>query len=359
MDVEHLKNVMKFHLGNFAKAHSQNNVAVSDETIHEDVLRTDDGIGNSNSKNIYRALVRWQVKREKAKDKPWPGNWMKITVADLASRLIILLLVLCSFAANSQLQVSLGAAKTDLKQGAITIGISYLRAADSAWKAQDFAFTGPHSVFLLTPQADIQTGNQDAFSSIQLKATGLFITFKTTKIDGVDVPNTATNFQTFPISLGVETDNLFNNINALLEVGWAPWYQTAERAGAEFLKHTRIGLFAQAGYKFRVDSTGAAAKGGQADQSLEKPNSAILRAKGTLGISSGAIVKAGQFRLELVCLADAWYDFLHSAVYDKIDGRGRIYFSGENYLDLIYQHGSGAPNFNQGNQFGIGLTITF
>lgn len=355
MEQPQLQDVMKYHLRNF----NDEKVDINDDTVVNTVLSTTDGFGPSNSKNIFRLSIRWTLKRNGHKDKPWPTGWFGMSVKDLAGNLLAILFLLMSVTASAQLSVSIGAGKTDLRDNAITIGLTYLKSFDSIWQQQDYLFAGKRSAFLLTPEANIQTGNQDAFSSITLKATGLLMTFQETTISGVATPNTGRTFNTFPMSLGVETNNLFNSINAIAEAGWVPWYQSATSSTPEWIKRTKFGVFIQAGYKFYVDTTGKTAIGGEVDESLEEIKSGIFRAKGSFGIDTKSILKVNGLDIGLVGTADAWYDFANGTVYHRIDARGRFYLTTENFIDLIYQNGSGAPNFNQGDQFGVGLTITF
>lgn len=84
MTVEQLKEVMKYHLGNF----NDEKVPINDQTIHKDVLSATDGFGDSNSKAIYRAVIRWTLKKQEHEDKDWPDNWMDMSVEDLALGLI-------------------------------------------------------------------------------------------------------------------------------------------------------------------------------------------------------------------------------------------------------------------------------
>lgn len=355
MEQNQLQDVMKYQLAPF----NDEGVDIGDDTIHETVLDADDGFGPSNSKTIYEGAIRWTLVKAGHKDKPWPANWMGMSVRELAGALITMLILFLSTIASAQLRVSVGAGKTDLRDNAITIGISYLKSFDSIWKQQGYLVAGKNSFFIVSPEAQIQTGNQDAFSSITLKATGLLMAFRTTTVSGVVTPNTHRAFNTFPVSVGVETNNLFNSINAIAEVGWVPWYQLATTGTPAWLKATKVGLFVQAGYKFYVDTTGKTAIGGEVDESSEAIRSAILRAKGSFGIDTKSIIKINGLDIGLVGTADLWYDIKNSEVYHRIDARGRFYISADNYIDLIYQKGSGAPNFNQGDQYGVGLTVTF
>lgn len=347
-----LKSIVKKDLKRF----NDENVEINDDTVLGSVLSTSDGYGPSNSANIVRGAIRWTFKNRGLKDPKIPKDWLSLSVKDFVSKLLaMLVLITMSFSAQSQLKVSLAATKTELKNSAITVGISYIRSLDSAWREQDFLIGGKNSFFLITPQIDIETGTQDAFSSISAKVSGLFTTFKTTTVDDVVTPDLDKAFNTFPISLGIETNNLFSYVNGIAEIGWVPWYQSA--GSSEFLKHTKFGLFVQGGYKFYVDTTQGI--GGQKDESLEKIRSSIFRAKGSVGIATGAIIKLGAFRLGLAGDADGWYDIKNGKVYHRLQASGRFYLAPEYYFDFIYQNGSGAPNFNTGNQWGTKLTVTF
>jgi hypothetical protein len=355
MDQDHLHEVMIFHLRNL----NRENVDVNLDTVLNSVLSTTDGYGNSNSRNIFRAMMGWTFKKAGIKNKKWPFNWMELSVKDLAAKILTIVMLFLSVTATAQLQVSIGAGKTDLRDNAINIGISYLKSFDSIWRNSDYLFAGRNSLFTVSPEASIVTGNQDAFSSITLKATGLLMTFKDTTVAAITTPNSARTFHTFPFSVGVETNNLFNSMNAIVEAGWVPWYQAETRRIPEWIKRTKFGFFLQAGYKFYLDSTGKNAYGGEIDQSHEEFRSTIFRAKGSFGVDTKSILKVNGLDIGLVGNADAWYDFINGEVYHRIDARGRFYVTPENYIDLIYQKGSGAPNFNQGDQFGVGLTVTF
>ena len=280
--------------------------------------------------------------------------------------LVIFLLSLSFIGLKAQehskpLEVTLGALKTELKQNAINFGISYLKSLDSIWDKQDFLLDRDKSVFLITPDLNIQSGNNDAFSSISIKITGLPILFDTVHVARQVTPNTAKTFHTFPFSLGLEASNKFNIVNGIAEFGWVPWYQAELREAPDFLKRTKIGIFIQGGYKFSVDSTGRYAVGGEVDESKEITNNTIFRAKGSFRIDTKSLFNLGGIGVGLVGTTDGWYDFLNSEVYYSIQAKLRLYLTSnqDQYFDFQYQKGSGAPNFNQGEQFGMALTITF
>lgn len=84
MTQQQLKEVMKFHLKNF----NDEGVKIDDNTIHNTVLSESDGYGNSNSKNIYRAAIRWTMKKNGQKDIPWPKDWFNKSVDYLSSKIL-------------------------------------------------------------------------------------------------------------------------------------------------------------------------------------------------------------------------------------------------------------------------------
>lgn len=287
---------------------------------------------------------------------------MKRSCRNIKLLIGIFFITYCCYSQNNPIQIELGTIKTQLKQDAINLGINYAKSLDSLFKIQDIQFNNKSSLFQLTPEFNVQTGNNDAFSAINAKLTGLFMIFQKTSVDGILTPNTSKGFQTFPISLGIETNNKFNILNVIAEVGWVPWYQTVGNINTPaFLKRTKFGLFLQSGYKFGIDSTGKSSVGGDIDESKESTDSGIFRAKAAFGIDTKSLFQLSGIGVGLVGTADGWYDFLNRQIYYSIQGKLRFYLTSnhDKLFDFKYQKGSGAPNFNQGDQFGMGLTLTF
>lgn len=256
--------------------------------------------------------------------------------------------------AHSQLTVELGAERTDLKKNAITFGITYLRSLDSIFGGQELFVPGKNSFFIVTPELDITTGTEDAFSSIILKASGLWNVFKTHTVAGLEAPNYNKTFHSFPISLGVETNNRFNNTNGIFEVGWVPYYQSYARNSPTWIKRSKFGVFLQTGYKFNSDSLGV---GGEANESEEKEHKGILRGRGLFSVDTDAFLKVGGLTAGLVGKAEGWADIANSEFYYSIEGRVRLYLNPDQYFDVIWQKGSSAPLFNDSEQVGVGITI--
>ena len=277
----------------------------------------------------------------------------------------LIVALLCRTTALAQekpLEISTGTIITVLKQNAIDFGIRYVRSMDSIFKVQDILLAGNNHLFQASPDFTVQSGTSDAFSAINLKMTGLLMYFKTTTVADIKTPCTRCYMHLLPISAGIETNNTFTSINGIVEVGYVPWYQSPMMKNIpEWIKRSKIGVFVQAGYKFRLDYGAGVTPGGQADESKEEVNSEIIRAKGSFAIDTKSIFEIGGIGVGLIGSSDGWYDFVNSEVYYNVSGKARLYLNkqGDRYFDLKYQKGSGAPNFNQGEQYGVGLTVGF
>jgi len=355
MDQSQLEMVMMFQLENISRTEEE----LTPDSIHEDYLKPT-ARGKIDPARVYQDLIGWTFDANNVEEKEWPADWKKLSIRDLASKLLmIVFILLLPFLSKSQLQVTVGATNTDLREAAVTIGISYFKAFDSIWKQNNRRWYGKNSTFSINPELHMLTGTEDAFSSITMKATGLLMKFKTTTVAGLLTPNTNTLFHTFPMSLGIETNNMFSSVNAIVEGGWVPWYQANGVNLPKILKSTTVGVFLQAGYKMYVDSSGRIPVGGDKDESQELPDKFLARVKGSFDVDTKTILKVSGLDVGIVGGADVWFDVVNGATYYRLEGRGRFYIDKLRYVDVIYQKGSGAPNFNQGDQYGVGLTITF
>lgn len=284
---------------------------------------------------------------------------MRIT--KLYAILILSFTVSLASAQEKPLTITLGNIKTELKNSALNLGIQYLVSLDSAYKEQDILFTGKKSLFQISPEFNVQTGTSDAFSAIDVKITGVALLFQTVKIDGVITPDTKKLFHAFPVSAGIETNNNFDYVNAICEVGYVPWYQAVFMSKVPvWLKKTKIGIFLQGGYKFNLNITDSVNKfGGDADQSKENTDKGILRTKGSFGINTQELINLRFLKIGLAGDANGWYDILNKTTYFSLEGKLRFFVGKNRYFDFVYQKGSGAPNFNKGDQYGINLTVGF
>lgn len=339
-------------------------VELTEETVPTQVLNTSPDQGAVNAKAILKLNLQWYLifngYWKKTDKRRFHTGWLDLPIKQLVQKLLILLLMLTSVSAFSQLEVNLGANRTEAKNAAISIGLTYARTFDSIWSSQDYFFAGKNSLFTLAPELDIQTGNEDAFSSLQFKLSGIFMRFKTEAVPGGDMSVDASRtMHVFPISVGVETSNYFENINTVIEAGYVPWYQSNSHSAPAILKHTTLGFWLQSGYKFKVADSVSFRQGGKVDESLEDPNSFIFRVKGNFGIDTKTLVAINGLDVGLVGKVTGWADVANGAFYHAVDLRSRFYLTDRSWIDFVWQKGSMAPLFNSGTQTGIAATIKF
>jgi len=353
MEQKQLIEVMKYHLKNF----NNEGEDITDDLVLNKVLDPTDGYGAANSAELFRNSIRWTFWANKVKQKRWPSNWLSLSVTELAGKLLaVFLLLLIGTAAQSQIRLDLSTVKTVNKNNAVQVDISYTKALDSLFDANEIFVPGRKGLFALTPEFDIRTGTSDAFSSITAKLTGMFMRFGTTEVAGITTVNSDQGLHVFPVSIGVETHNKFNTLNVIAEAGYVPYYQTS--LVPNWLRQTKIGFFLQTGYKLNWDST-SVPEGGQIDESAEEANEGLLRFKTSAEAAINTPVTLGNTKVGLVGSGDVWFDLANKATYYRYDAVVRFYVAPSRWIDARYQKGSGAPNFNQGDQYGIGLTVVF
>lgn len=84
MTCEQLEKVMIYHLKNIGKSNCEINV----DTILNTVLSNSDGYDSSSSKNIFEAAILWTMNQSGTEQKPWPDDWLNLSVKKLATQLI-------------------------------------------------------------------------------------------------------------------------------------------------------------------------------------------------------------------------------------------------------------------------------
>ena len=81
-----LRGWMIIHLKNFGKR--KGITTVNGGTIHKTILSAGDGIGNSNSKMLYKGVIKFHLSDNGNPLVTWPTNWLDLSVKDLAAKLI-------------------------------------------------------------------------------------------------------------------------------------------------------------------------------------------------------------------------------------------------------------------------------
>lgn len=274
---------------------------------------------------------------------------------------ILCLLLIGPASAQNTLDFSFQALKTEQKNAAVGFAFQYLKP----YLGMDGQLNGNRSFLTFTPEVTVQEGSADAFSQIVAKFSGYYLVGQLGAIPdggGVVGIDPTKLMHLFPFSVGAETNSDFRFVNVLAEAGYAPFYQSQTNIHvSDFFKHTQIGFFLQGGYKSLIDSANRPTDyGGKEDESKEALNNALFRAKAVALIDTKNFFRnASHSGFGLIGRGTYWFDFLNNAFYYQNDLRLRIYLDNTKYFDLVYQKGSGAPNFNTGDQFGTALTIQF
>ncbi len=259
---------------------------------------------------------------------------------------------------NNSLGIDISSIKTPLKANAIGIGINYLKQFNGI----EQQINSSNGFLSFSPEIVTQAGTSDAFSQIQAKLSGYFLKGKVIELAGLKTIDTKATLHLFPISVGAESNGNFSFVNTLAEVGYIPYYQaTGNKTVSEFLKHTTLSFFVQAGYKNKLDTANALAlQGGKIDASAEAFNSTIFRFKTHVTIDTkNFFTNTTKPGIGLIGKATYWYDFMNKQIYYNLQAKCRLYLTPTQFFDVTYDKGSGAPNFNQGEQFTTGLSIQF
>lgn len=264
---------------------------------------------------------------------------------------LLLLSTLCGPLARAQEAsagqgfLSIGTMRTQLEASAVRLAIKY--AAD--FSGRDIQMDFENGLTYLTPEIDIQTGEEDALDAVNLKLSGAYLHFATTTVGGIETPNSEF-FHTIPFGIGFESDREFRNSAVLAEFGYAPWYQGAAPA---LLKKSKIGLFFQGGYKFAEGEIVSA------NESREDPDSALMRLKAVFAMQVPVVPGTEGRAVDGMADLKGWRDLANGEWYYSIKLGARLILTADKSFDLLWERGSGAPNFNEGEQFSANLTMMF
>jgi hypothetical protein len=258
--------------------------------------------------------------------------------------------------AAAQDGLSLGTVRTAAAQQAVRIVGDFLKnVPDVVFEASKSPSAPLGWWFLAYPEAKLLTGDKDAFQGVETKLTGTFAYFHVKSVGGAPAVDMDKTMWAAPLSLAAETDGTFRKTNVLAEAGVVPIFPGQYNWKAAFW----LGGFLQGGYKFKTaDSTGAAISGGAADQSNEPTNSALLRLK----VDTRLDLPIGPSKspsLHLITKGTYWYDLANSANYYHAELVIRLPLGGKESFDVTYEKGSGAPNFNKGDQFSTNIRVAF
>jgi hypothetical protein len=263
-------------------------------------------------------------------------------------------------------ELSLGTVRTEAEAAAVKLLARYAEGLPEIFlSSAGRASVDKGWILDLSPEVSIETGDKDSFNGVIAKMTGNFMRIRLKPLEGLPekVADTEKLIHVAPISFGFEGDRNFDSVATLLETGYIPLLIPK---GLGF-QH-KIGVFLQAGYKFDANEEGEPETGGAQDQSAEEEDSSILRLKGRagtqlclLGQRKGCLHELANDKWGISFILDAagWYDIANEKTYHSIDARLRLTLLEDRHFDLKYQDGSGAPNFNEGEEFSANLTVNF
>lgn len=291
--------------------------------------------------------------------------------------LFLLPIYVGSFAQNIG-DLNIGISRTEAGTAAVNLAAGLFKNYESILNS-DSLIWGDNWYLYFRPQADVLYGSSDAFNGFSLKMTGLGRFFETTILAPADTntdgtispavigPNLDKVSWAIPLSAGVETNKDFKNYNVVGEIGLLPWYKPlAYKAKGKVLKQLcnsiNIGLFFQGGSKFGkqgisdTDTTNS----GSVVEAKETPSKGIARIKASAIMHPTLLSsKTGGFSLNAHFEAHYWFDLINKAHYYQLQAGFLIKIMKNIGVELKYLKGSGAPNFNDGNQFTSNIILSF
>ena len=262
---------------------------------------------------------------------------------------------------ETPLDISISSIRTEAEKAAVGLLVRYVESVDleKQFNSADPKILDPESGWLLdvSPEIDIQIGDEDIFNGLIAKLTGNFIHFDTIKVAGVTTPCSDCFFHVFPLSFGFESDRNFENVATLFELGYVPYFPWNKW---DFGRESKVGIFLQAGYKIEVDNDPEPKEGGATNDSSEEPDSEIARIKldASTQINLFSYFNEKQY-VSFIPRIRLWYDIINSEVYHKFEASIKFPLGTNKSFDLKYENGSGAPNFNEGEQVSANISIKF
>ena len=265
-------------------------------------------------------------------------------------------------AEKASYELSIGTIEAEAVKTAVGLLFKYFVKIDSIYL---FDHAKPKNIcsdsgwlFHINPEINLRTGEGDVFNGFITKLNGNYIRFKTIKIGNIVTPDSSKLFHVFQFNIVLETNKHSDYVNSLFEIGYIPFLLTHKwRLGLE----NRVGVFLIAGHKSEIDDDPKVETGNAVDESEEEVNSVILRTK-LGGEGKFDILKFGnnaKYSISVNPETWGWYDFANDEFYHRVVGAVCFNFPKYISLNLKYENGSGAPNFNDGEQFSINLAVNF
>ncbi|UES60207.1 hypothetical protein GFK91_31295 (plasmid) [Roseibium aggregatum] len=85
--LDDLKIVMRHYAAAISKAPNDTYKDISEDVIHKNALPVG-GIATATPRRLYKSAVRYALNVNGHSDKTWPANWLDLSIAQLAPKII-------------------------------------------------------------------------------------------------------------------------------------------------------------------------------------------------------------------------------------------------------------------------------
>jgi len=245
-------------------------------------------------------------------------------------------------ASDPGLSLTLGTVRLSAQQAGLAYALSYIGDLGDSLQGRFRSYDWGYAKW--EPEIDVAMGPAGfGHASLRAAAVACF-TPQNEQVVGNDtfvVPDTLGVMHDLLLSGGFETTPELDRLAGVAEFGYVPWLPPD-------WDWIRFGAFLQAGYQARLaepDTTG--------DTVSQGP---LARGRTRLS-ASGRFPARSSRALGLDSEAECWYDFLDTKLRYSVVVALRLFMDFENSIDITYRRNSGAPAFQQGDQFGLGLTV--
>ncbi len=235
------------------------------------------------------------------------------------------------------LSFTVGGARVSPEQAGLAYGLSYLS------ELRDTLLSYRWGYFRWRPEVDL-SGAPAGFGHVSIRASAVacFVhriprPFGDQVIMAVDTLGVEHDLT---LTGGLETTPDLDRVAGLAEIGYSPWLPR----GWDWLE---FGVYLQGGYLDRL---------ALADTAAPIETGPLARGRARLAAALRFPVRSPR-PAELSCSAECWYDVLRRR-FDYSLGVTASLFVADNWsVDVAYGRNSGAPAFEPGNVFGLGLTL--
>lgn len=250
--------------------------------------------------------------------------------------------------------LTIGTVKTEAEKQAIKYGIKYLPVVNRT----EIMKASKAGVFYIKPSVTLEAGEDDTFQNGSIAAQGFYM---------LPDDDPAVSGWIFPYSAGLEASRNLESYAGIAEVGITTPYRPISWLPGDIVlgREIKFGLFGQIGYKFQDQISNNSVGTGLENSSKEQKDDVLGRVKGITAFDLELPELTGFIKTKIKATATFWYDIANEEFYDREEASfciAPLFWQSvlkNKHIDLSYEHGSGAPTFNKGDQYGVALTMEF